>query len=127
MLTVEDIMVKPVVTATPETPVSVARGLLQERARVPLLPVVEGGLLVGIVSERDLQRDPSEAVPLREVMTRKVFVLSPDTPVREAARVFRDRRLRAMPVLAGRELVGIVLVEDVLRGLDKRGEKEASP
>jgi acetoin utilization protein AcuB len=107
-------MVAPVVTVTPDTLVGAARDLLRQHA-IRHLPVLEDGLLVGIVSERDLLRATSQALPLREVMTRTVFVLSPGTSIREAARLFRDRRFGAVPVLDGRRLVGIVSVTDVLR------------
>ena len=125
-MTVAEIMVKSVVTAAPDTPVGVARRLLRQ-ARIRHLPVLDGGLLVGIVSDRDLGRALSEAVPLKEIMTRTVFVLSPRTSLRRAARLFRERRFGAMPVLEGRELVGIVSVVDVLRVLDpgsvRQGER----
>lgn len=117
--TVANIMVKPVVTATPNTSVGDARRLL-EKSRVRHLPVLEGGLLVGIVSDRDLRSARTDTVPIREIMTRTVFVLSPDTSVRQAARLFRERRFGAMPVLDGRELVGIVSVVDVLRVLGEQ-------
>jgi len=117
-MTVAEIMVKPVVTAAPTTPVGVARRLLRQ-ARIRHLPVLDGGLLSGIVSDRDLRDVASETVPLGEIMTRTVFVLSPDTSVRRAVRLFRERRFGAMPVLEGRELVGIVSVVDVLRVLDE--------
>jgi acetoin utilization protein AcuB len=118
-MTVGDIMVKPVVTATPNASVAEARRLL-EKARVRHLPVLDGGLLVGIVSDRDLRSARDEAVPLREIMTRTVFVLTPDTSIRRAARLFRERRFGAMPVLEGREVVGIVSVLDVLRILGEQ-------
>ncbi len=111
-----EIMARPVVTATPDTPAGDARRLL-EQAKIRHLPVLDGELLVGIVSDRDLREAQSDAVPLREIMTRTVFILSPDTSVRRAARIFRERRVGAMPVLAGRHLVGIVSVVDVLRVL----------
>lgn len=116
---VADIMVTPVVTAAPGSPVGEARRLL-EKSRVRHLAVLEAGLLVGIVSDRDLRSAPSESVPLGEIMTRTVFVLSPDTSLGRAARLFRERRFGAMPVLDGRELVGIVSVVDVLKALGKQ-------
>ena len=120
---VADVMVTPVVTVTPDTRVGMARRLLR-RAWIRHLPVLERSLLVGIVSDRDLREAGSEAVPVREVMTRPVFVLSPDTPIRAAARIFTQRRFGAMPVLKGRELVGIVSVVDVLLAL---GEGQGRP
>ena len=125
-MTVAEIMMKAVVTASPATSVTSARRLLRQ-ARIRHLPVVDGGLLVGIVSDRDLRDAPDETVRLGEIMTRTVFVLSPDTSIRRAARLFRERRFGAMPVLEGRELVGIVSVVDVLRVLDagsvRQGER----
>jgi len=115
-VTVAEVMVRAVVTATPDTLVDEARRLLKQ-VRARHLPVVDGPLLVGIVSDRDLRSASSEAVPLREIMRRPVFVLSPDTSLRRAARLLRERRFGAMPVLEGRELVGIVSVVDVLKVL----------
>jgi acetoin utilization protein AcuB len=112
------IMTTPAVTAPPTLTVAAARRLM-ERSRIRHLPVVEAGLLVGIVSERDLRGAPGEAVPLREIMRSPVFVLSPDTSIRHAARVFRQRKIGAMPVLEGREVVGMVSVVDVLRILSE--------
>ena len=112
-ITVAEIMVRPVVTASPDTPLSVARRLLRQ-ARIRHLPVLEGALLVGMVSDRDLRDARCETTPVGEIMTRTVFVLSPDTSIRRAARLFRERRFGAMPVLDGRELVGIVSVVDVV-------------
>ncbi len=113
-VTVADVMVKPVVTARPETTVGAVHRLLQH-ARIRHLPVLDGaGLLVGIVSDRDLAKAPSDQTPLLETMTRIVWVLSPDTPIKEAARRFSERRVGAMPVMKGRELVGIASVVDVV-------------
>lgn len=113
---VAQIMVKPVVIASPSKSVTAARKLMREWG-IRHLPVLdEEKLLVGIVSERDL-RDAREITPLGELMRSPVHVLSPDTPFLQAIRVFRRRRIGAMPVLEGRELVGIVSVVDVLAAL----------
>jgi len=61
------------------------------------------------------------------VMTRTVFVLSPETPVRDAARVFRRRRFGAMPVLKGRELCGMVARDRVLEALAGTGDAHGVP
>ena len=112
--TVAEIMSKPVVMATPDTTVGEARRMLRE-AWIRHLPVLDGELLVGIVSERDLDRAAGDALPLAEIMTRLVFVLSPATPIRRAARILAERRMGALPVLDGRKLAGMVSVVDVMR------------
>jgi acetoin utilization protein AcuB len=110
---VADIMTSPALAVAAGTPVGAARAMLA-RGRVRHLPVVDGGLLVGIVSDRDLAGAPDAGAPVAQVMTRTVFVLSPEDSIQHAARLLRDRRFGALPVLDGRSLVGIVSVVDVL-------------
>jgi acetoin utilization protein AcuB len=112
--TVAEIMTRPVVTMTPETTAGEARRIFQN-AWIRHLPVMEGELLVGIVSERDLARAVGDAMPVEEIMTQPVFVLSPAATIRQAARILAERRLGALPVLDGRQLVGMVSVVDVMR------------
>jgi CBS domain-containing protein len=100
-------------TTSPDTPVGVLRRRL-EQTGTWRVPVLDRGLLVGIVSYWDLLRAESDALPVRELMTRNVFVVAPDMPLDRAARQFRERRLPAFPVLEGRALVGMVTAADVL-------------
>ena len=115
-MTVGEIMSAPVLTTTPATPVAEARRRCLG-AGVRHLPVLEDGLLVGMVADCDLDRAPADSAAVAEVMTRIVFVASPEMSLTEAARVFRRRPFCAMPVLRGRDLVGIVSRADVARGL----------
>ena len=117
--TVAEIMTAPVLVAAPATTVGDAR-LVQRQLRIRHLPVLQDGLLVGIVSDRDLRGAPDGSAAVAAVMTRTVFVLSPEASLRQAARLFRERRFDAMPVLRGRELAGIVSVVDVARALEER-------
>ena len=100
-------------TAAPGTSVGEAHRLLRAHD-MHHLPVLEGDLLVGIVSQRDLLRAESDALPIRDVMSPMVFVLSPETPVSRAARIFRERRLPVLLVLEGRSLRGVLRATDVL-------------
>jgi acetoin utilization protein AcuB len=115
-LTAGRIMVRPVTTVTPDTSVRDAREVLRRR-HVRHLPVLDDGLLVGIVSTRDLV-DAADSSPVAKHMSRPVFVLAPETPLHEAARLLRERRVGALPVLEGRHLVGIVSVVDVVGALE---------
>lgn len=82
------------------------------------LPVLEDGALVGIVSDRDVQRARGsrrpESTPLDEVMSAPVATVTADTPIARAAREMVDRKVSALPVLRDRELVGIVTSVDVI-------------
>ena len=108
-----EFMVPVAAAASPDTSVGEAHRLLREHGTTHV-PVLEDGLLVGIVSERDLLRAQSDALPIRDVMTRMVYVLSPETLVSRAARAFRRHDVPVLPVLAGRALVGLVRAIDVL-------------
>ena len=123
---IRDLVREASVTVRPSTTVDDARRLLRETP-TGYLPVVDRGLLVGIVCDRDLRAASGPSASVAEVMTRTVFVLSPETPVRDAARVFRRRRFGAMPVLKGRELCGMVARDRVLEALAGTGDARGVP
>ena len=119
------------ITARPGTPVMEARQtMLKERIR-HLLITEDGGLLVGIVTDRDIRLNlPSQATSLSvweinhlltkltvgEVMTRAVVTIGPDREARDAAVLMLDHAIGALPVMDGGRLVGIVTEADILRG-----------
>jgi acetoin utilization protein AcuB len=116
------------VTASSETTLGEAQRLMHER-RCRHLPVVEGGRLVGLVSDRDLRSAlPSaagivagEAVaaalgrPVGQIMSRDLLTIPSRQPVEEAARTLHEARIGALPVVDAGRLVGIVTVDDLLR------------
>ena len=127
MLLVKDSMTREVVALSPETTAAEALGLCRER-RIRHLPVVEGGRLVGIVSDRDLRSatpalgDPARAEALgklrvSEVMAREVATVRPEDPIEVAANAMRERKIGCLPVLEEDALVGIVTSSDVMEAL----------
>ena len=104
---VEKRMKRDPVTVTPDDSFRHAMTLIRQRG-IRHLPVVQGGRLVGIVTDRDIrQASPSlatsleihelhyllEKVRIHEIMTKKVYTVAPDTPIEEAARYMRRNRL----------------------------------
>jgi acetoin utilization protein AcuB len=98
------------------------------------LPVVAEGRLVGIVADLDIREALNSPIILRErwqdeelmdhaiveaCMTPNPLTVTPDTPVIEAARLMRDRKIGGLPVMDGHELVGIVTETDLLDALIK--------
>ena len=139
----QDVMTAPVVTVAPEAPVPEIAALLIER-QISAVPVVDGGAVVGIVSEGDLlrrgetrteRRRPGWLEMLlnrdiqaagfvkehgtcaRDVMTADVIAVAPDTDLAEIARILERRRIKRVPVIDKGRLVGIVSRANLLRGL----------
>ena len=80
----------------------------------------QAGELTGILTERDLlvrvlcaERDPKRTL-VSDVMTREVVCCAPGSPVEEVRRLFRERRIRHVPVREGDGAVkGLVSIGDV--------------
>ncbi len=78
------------------------------------------GALVGIISERDVVRafakDGARLADrhVGDLMTREVTTCGLDTPMVEAEKIMNRRRVRHLPVMDGRKLVGMLSIRDVL-------------
>jgi acetoin utilization protein AcuB len=98
------------------------------------LPVVENGNLVGMLSDRDIQRSaPSRLIPITEegynavfernsvnrVMTRDPVVISPDAVLADAIVLMQQTRCGSLPVVENGELVGILTRGDLLDALHR--------
>jgi acetoin utilization protein AcuB len=94
------------------------------------MPVVQGGKLVGVVTERDLLRaslsnltgfDSIErraflnAVEIARVMSAPAVVIDAGATVEEAARVMAECRIGCLPVIECETLVGLITETDLLR------------
>jgi acetoin utilization protein AcuB len=131
VMLVSNLMSRDPVTVTDKTPIDDALRLMREK-KVRRLPVLNArGKLVGIVAEKDiLYASPSPATSLSiheihyllarltvaEIMTKKVFTTTEDTPLEEAARVMADQRIGALPVMHDGKLVGIITETDIFKG-----------
>jgi CBS domain-containing protein len=107
---------------------------LQEVARLMsegdmgVMPIVEEGKLVGIVTDRDIVvraiafgRDVSTEIG--DVMTTEIFSVKPDDFVFEAIRLMGDRQVRRIPVInENGELAGIIAMADI--ALEMEDERE---
>jgi heterodisulfide reductase subunit C len=87
--------------------------------RVRAVPVLAEGDLVGIFSEQDLMtrvvalgQDPART-KVSEVMTTKVAVLGTDVTCRDALTTMKQLRIRHLPVMTGKRLVGCVSLQEL--------------
>ena len=79
-------------------------------------PVVEGGALVGVLTRSDLLRGLSARgmeAPIGELMRRDFQVAAPDEPVEHALARLKATNGQALPVVRGRELLGVLTAENV--------------
>jgi signal-transduction protein with cAMP-binding, CBS, and nucleotidyltransferase domain len=80
--------------------------------------VIEGGELVGVISERDLMRaipdDCRPETPVAERMSRHVMTASPTTSVPEAMAMMIDGHFRHLPVAEAGRVLGIVSMRDLM-------------
>lgn len=100
--------------------------------RIGCVPVVDGGEVVGILSERDVVRSVGEkgAEVLNEsvasVMTTPIVTIPPETPVMNALSLMTRRRIRHLPVIDGGKMVGFVSIGDLVKYRIDRIEAEAA-
>jgi CBS domain-containing protein len=85
------------------------------------LVVLEGERLVGIFSERDYARKvvlhgkTSKDTPVREVMTAKVLCVRPEQTMDECMALMTDKRVRHLPVLNSKRVIGVISIGDVVK------------
>lgn len=109
---VQDHMTRHVITVSADSSAEVALGLLREN-EIRQLPVVSGKRILGIVTQRDLLR-VEDATRIADVMTREPVTIGPGASFDEAARLLRQHKFNALPVVQDGELVGVVTTADVL-------------
>jgi acetoin utilization protein AcuB len=108
-------MSSPVHTVAPDTRAASAVACLRQH-RIRHLPVLEGGRVVGVVTDRDL-RGVAPEVPVSAAMSRPATVVGPRTPIDRAASLLFDRRIGCLPVVDEGRLVGILTQTDALAAL----------
>lgn len=122
-----DIMTSDVRTATRDMTLQQVATLMRD-GDMGSIPVVEGGKLVGIVTDRDIVvRSIAEGrgadTPVSEAMTTEVFSVKPDDFAFEAIRIMGDRQVRRIPVVGEKgELAGIISMADVALEMEDQVE-----
>ncbi len=87
------------------------------------LVVIDKGKVVGVFTERDYARKvilkgkTSKTTAVSELMTKKVLYVDPGTLVEDCMALMTEKRVRHLPVMEKKKLVGLVTVGDVVRQL----------
>jgi len=116
----KDIMVQNVVTV--ESAMSVKEAAKRMNLyEIGCLIVVDEGKAVGIITERDILTKVVEAsknagkTKVKEIMSTKLVVGSPDMDVVDAARLMLQKKIKKLPVVTDSKLVGLVTFTDIVR------------
>ncbi|MDN7024516.1 CBS domain-containing protein [Methanoculleus sp. FWC-SCC1] len=119
-VSVSDAMSTPVRTVPPAMPVTEVVELMYDTKHLGF-PVVENGALTGIIALSDVHKitpHDREALQVRDIMSKSPITLPPDAPLIEALRIMSTNDIGRIPVVANRDLVGIVTRTDVVRVME---------
>ena len=138
-------MTSPAIVVPEKMTLPAARCLMQEQ-HIRRLPVVDAsGRLVGIVTEGDINRISDSHVtdvrdynlyhrvadlPIREIMTRSVVTVAPDTPIVAVAQRLLEQRIGGVPVVDAGRVVGVITESDLFRLMVAReayGDADRNP
>ncbi len=106
-------------TVSPDATVFEAIQMMAEK-NIGALLVMDKDRLVGIISERDYTRKvalkgkSSKETPVRDILSGKVFNVTPNHSVEECLRLMTEHRVRHLPVLEADKVVGVISIGDLV-------------
>ena len=95
--------------------------IIMAKFKIGALIVLKEKKLVGIVSERDYAREiilegrSSKETKVEEIMTKKVLTLSAGDKFEKGLEIMTQKRIRHMPVMDGKEVIGMVSQGDLVK------------
>jgi CBS domain-containing protein len=117
---VRDLMTTDLKTCSPDTTVAEAAQLLWE-GDCGILPVVDNGELIGIVTDRDMyialatQNLRASQLKVGAIATKQLSTCAPEDDVHAALATMRQARVRRLPVVGfGATVRGILSINDIL-------------
>jgi CBS domain-containing protein len=122
---VKDYMSAPIYVIERNEPIQRARNLMFKYG-IGRLPVMDAGLLVGIVTKYDItnrlnqaapewRRRPIDKVPIQVVMTEKPITIFPDATMPQAAELLIENGISGLPVERDGEIVGMITSRDIMK------------
>jgi CBS domain-containing protein len=113
---------------SPQATILDALKLLAEK-EIGAVLVMEGEIVKGIFSERDYARRGTLVgnpitTPLKDVMTQRIFYVSPDQSAETCMAQMSDKHIRHLPVLKDNKVVGVISVGDIVKSILK--DKDAT-
>ena len=124
-MNIRDVMTPNPRTIAPDESIQNAARIMRD-LDTGVVPVVENGRPVGMVTDRDIVvravADGQLNRPVRDIVSGGVISASPEMSTREAAELMGEHQVRRLPVVENERLVGIVSIGDlaVKEGRDSR-------
>jgi acetoin utilization protein AcuB len=105
-------------TATPEEKLS-AVATRMDHGGFRGMPVLKDGKVIGMITDRDLRRHTGylDQTEVSKAMSERVLTVTPETTIYDAARLLREHKIGALPVVEDGRLVGMISTTDVLEAL----------
>lgn len=115
---VRDVMRKNVVVAKPSITIREASQVMGE-LHIGSLIVREGEDIVGILTERDVllavaKGVNTEETVVEEIMSKDVVTIEPDKKLEDAVELMIEHKIKKLPVVEGKKLVGIITASDIV-------------
>lgn len=109
-------------SVSPDTSVYDAIGIMAEKS-IGALMVVDGDRPLGIMSERDYARKVilagrgSKETPVKDIMSTQVVCSAPQQTVEQCMAIMTDKRVRHLPVLEHKQLIGMISIGDLVKAI----------
>jgi CBS domain-containing protein len=119
-LKVEDVMVKEVITIDEDSTVKDAADVMN-KFEIGCVIAVRKGKAMGILTERDLlKRVVAEGIDaaktkVKDIMTSPLIVAEPSMDLSEAVKLMFKMKIKKLPVVDGKRLVGLISLTDIAR------------
>jgi CBS domain-containing protein len=119
---------KGVISVAPDTTVLAAMQAMADH-QIGFLPVIGNGAVVGVVSERDCARQVvlrqllAASTAVSAIMSAPVYSVPPQAKIPDCIMLMHDKGIRHLPVMAGREILGVLSVRDLMAALIVRHER----
>ena len=91
--------------------------------QIGALVVIENGALVGVISERDYARKVvlmnriSRDTPVADIMSSPAITVTPEDSVRHCMELMTNKRIRHLPVVKDRQVLGILSIGDLVKAV----------
>ena len=119
---VSDIMKKAIVVDDSSITLKQAANIMTER-KIGSLIILKEDKIIGILTESDVVKDiDSINKKLSELMSKDIISIDKNSIIEDAARLMKQNKIKRLPVLDGKNLVGIITATDIIQSSNELNE-----